>query len=176
MNARANTRSASPLADDLERAWQACGEPAEDELIFPRSKGGCWTDSDYRNWKKRVYYDTLDALGLKRTRPYELRHSFASLLIHAGKSVAHVARQMGNRPSMTADTYAHVFDDLGDERMSPEGLIYAARDAELVRGEDAGLGVVEEPDESEPAQEAEALFRTRTGDPLLTMEVLYQLS
>jgi hypothetical protein len=27
-----------------------------------------------------------------------------------------------------------------------------------------------------PEAESEALFRTRTGDPLLTMEVLYQLS
>jgi integrase len=166
----------APLADDLERAWEAVSEPPEDALIFPRADGRCWTDTDFRNWRKRVYYETLDALGLERARPYDLRHSFASLLIHAGRSVAQVARQMGNRPSMTADTYAHVFDDLGDERVGPADLIYAARDAESVRAEDAALEVVESTDESEPAQKAKALFRTRTGDPLLTMEVLYQLS
>jgi hypothetical protein len=40
--------------------------------------------------------------------------------------------------------------------------------------------ITEAPEEaSDAAQErlwSEALFRTRTGDPLLTMEVLYQLS
>ncbi len=42
--------------------------------------------------------------------------------------------------------------------------------------ERAGAEVVGEPEGSGPAEEGEALFRTRTGDPLLTMEVLYQLS
>src|SRR6266511_2156080 len=75
---------------------------------------------------------------------------------HPGKSVARVAQQMGNKPSMTADTYAHVFDDLGDERASPENLIYAARDGEAVLGEDAEREVAADSEDAEPAQEAEA--------------------
>jgi integrase len=42
--------------------------------------------------------------------PYELRHTFASLLIHAGMAAPLVAAQMGHsRSSMTLDHYAHFF-------------------------------------------------------------------
>ena len=42
--------------------------------------------------------------------PYDLRHSFASLLIHEGRSVPVVAALMDHsRPSTTLDTYSHEF-------------------------------------------------------------------
>jgi hypothetical protein len=44
-------------------------------------------------------------------RPYNLRHSFVSLLIHEGRSVVEVAQQAGHSPTMTLDVYAHVFDE-----------------------------------------------------------------
>ena len=39
----------------------------------------------------------LRAAGVSRARPYDLRHSFASLLLHEGRSVIYVARQLGPR-------------------------------------------------------------------------------
>lgn len=53
----------------------------------------------------------MEALGIGGSIPYDLRHSFASLLIQAGVSVVEVARQMGNAPSVTLHTYGHVFDE-----------------------------------------------------------------
>jgi hypothetical protein len=63
-----------------------------------------------------------------KARPYDLRHSFVSLLIAQGASVVEVAAQAGHAPTMTLDTYAHLFDELeGAERTSAEGVIRAAR-------------------------------------------------
>ena len=39
---------------------------------------------------------------------YDLRHSFASLLIAEGRSVVEVAVQLGYAPTMSLDTYGHV--------------------------------------------------------------------
>src|SRR4051794_23482681 len=60
--------------------------------------------------------------GIDNSRPYDLRHSFISLLIHDGLSVVEVARQAGHSPEMTLSTYAHVFDEhsLGTERRTGE--------------------------------------------------------
>ena len=44
-------------------------------------------------------------------RPYDLRHSFVSLLIAEGHNVVEVARQAGHSPKMALDTYAHVFEE-----------------------------------------------------------------
>jgi len=60
-------------------------------------------------------------------RPYDLRHSFVSLLIHEGRSVVDVARQAGHSPTMTLDVYAHVFDEFDlSERVSVEDRIAQA--------------------------------------------------
>jgi hypothetical protein len=61
-------------------------------------------------------------------RPYDRRHSFVSLPIVQGVTVVEVASQAGHAPTMTLDTYAHLFNDLADgERTSAEDLIRASR-------------------------------------------------
>jgi hypothetical protein len=94
--------------------------------------------------------------------------------------VVEVARQAGHSPTMSLDTYGHVFDELADaERVSAETLIRRARSNEDVpvlyppsaEEQDAAEGSDEKSLHTE-----EALYRTRTDDPFLTMEVLYQLS
>jgi integrase len=44
------------------------------------------------------------AAGLEHGRPYDLRHSFASLLLHEGRSVIYVARQLGHDARLTLST------------------------------------------------------------------------
>ena len=108
-------------------------------------------------------------------RPYDLRHAFCSLLIAEGASVVEAARQAGHAPTMTLDTYAHVMADLdGAERIPAEAAIRAARAAEV--SESVRPTRLLRRGNRNPQCFREALFRTRTGDPFLTMEVLYQLS
>jgi hypothetical protein len=62
--------------------------------------------------------------------PYDLRHSFCSLVIQEGQSVVEVAAQAGHAPTMTLNTYAHVFEELkGAARLDAEAQIKAARAA-----------------------------------------------
>ena len=108
--------------------------------------------------------------------PYDLRHSFISLLIAQGASVVEVTRQAGHAPTMTLDAYAHLFDEPdGGRTTSAEHVIRAARAAETVRFVSASRLRTCLRD-TKPLEIRRALCRTRTDDPFLTMEVLYQLS
>ena len=48
------------------------------------------------NVTKRVWYPLLDYLGLKRRRPYQTRHTAATLWLAAGENPEWIARQMGH--------------------------------------------------------------------------------
>jgi integrase len=70
-------------------------------------------------------------IALYDARPYDLRHSFASLLLHEGRSVMYVARQLG----LTLSTYGHVIDELDDVPQIPaEDAIRGARSGSCVTG------------------------------------------
>jgi hypothetical protein len=101
--------------------------------MFPRPDGEEWRMDDWNNWRNRVFRPALTAVGLPTTiRPYDLRHSAASLWLHEGRSVVEVAQWLGHAPSMSLDTYGHVLVDLSDtERRAAEDEIRAAR-GELV--------------------------------------------
>ena len=79
--------------------------------MFRGHDGRPWTRAAYQNWRRRVYGPAARAAGVVRPRPYDLRHSYVSLLIHEGKSVVEIARQAGHSPQMTLNTYGHIFDE-----------------------------------------------------------------
>ena len=95
-----------------------------------------WTEVGYEQWITRVWASALDRAGLAYQRPYDCRHSFASLLVHEGRSVIYVARQLGHSAALTMRTYGHVVEELDDApRISAEDAIVAARRGEHVRPE-----------------------------------------
>ena len=49
-----------------------------------------------RNVTRRVWYPMLQALGLKARRPYQTRHTAATLWLASGESPEWIARQMGH--------------------------------------------------------------------------------
>ena len=74
--------------------------------------------------------------GRRRTKrtydgpvPYDLRHSFASLLIHEGKhSIVQIAEWMGHSPATLLTHYAHVIADVaGKSTLPSEQAIKTAR-------------------------------------------------
>jgi hypothetical protein len=124
--------------------------------------------------------------------------SFATLLIYEGQPPQYVADQLGNSPGTLLRDYARIWEDFDpSQRVSAETQIKRVR----VR-----LGRATTKRTSAPKQRRrrgrrrqvfqrcftaprrkplalttaleipEALCRTRTDDPFLTMEVLYQLS
>jgi integrase len=119
----------APLRSDLAEWRLASGRPGGGALVFPHS-GRTWADHDVRNWRRRIWKPALKACELNPAMvPYDLRHSFASLLIHEKRlSIVEIADQMGHAPTMTSDTYGHVMRELrGAEPVSAEEQIRRAR-------------------------------------------------
>lgn len=54
------------------------------------------TPFDHNNVTKRVWYPLLRHLGLKQRRPYQTRHTAATLWLAAGENPEWIARQMGH--------------------------------------------------------------------------------
>jgi integrase len=120
----------APLRADLAEWALACGRPGGQALVLPYA-GHAWTDHDVRNWRRRVWKPALKACELDPAMvPYDLRHSFASLLIHEKRlSIVEIADQMGHAPTMTSDTYGHVMRELREaEPESAEDQIRRARE------------------------------------------------
>ncbi len=72
------------------------GRPDDAAPVIPAHEGDEWTEVGYEQWITRVWMPTLAKAGVPYQRPYDLRHSFASLLLHEGRSVIYVARQLGH--------------------------------------------------------------------------------
>jgi integrase len=116
------------LVADLRKWRLKSGMPDDAALVFPAWNGRPWDDEDWRNWRRRIFAPAAKAAGLSGFRPYDLRHSFVSLLIAEGRSVVEVAKQAGHSPTMTLATYGHVMEELDTtQRRSAEDLIREAR-------------------------------------------------
>ena len=108
---RRSVKILGPVAQDL-REWQlASGRPPTSAFVFPRRDGDPWRETDYRNWRRRIYRPAAKAAGEPNLRVYDLRHTFVSLFIAEGKNIVEVAAQTGNSPTVTLDVYGHVIEE-----------------------------------------------------------------
>jgi len=87
--------------------WLAAGRPFPD-WVFSSVTGTALDESNVRKAFNRL----LDAAGLRRRGPHQMRHTFASLLLAAGEPITYVSRQLGHRDaSITLRVYAHWLPD-----------------------------------------------------------------
>lgn len=95
----------------------ACNGRRQSDLLFPdrrtgsylrKTHGPCSTSSWFYWAKRRSLGDEIaDSMTI-----HDLRHTCASLLVHAGANVKAVQRQLGHKSAtMTLDVYADLFDD-----------------------------------------------------------------
>lgn len=132
------------LAQDLNRFRLASG--TRTGRLVTRADGQPWKDHDYRNWRKRTFQPAWAKLGGgvqadlygdngtdheradSSLRVYDLRHSFASLLLHEGRNPAYIAEQMGHSIQTLLSTYIHIIEELRDAApKSADELIKEAR-------------------------------------------------
>jgi len=133
--------------------------------IFCTEEGTSLDESRVR----KVFAKTLTTAGLPgHFSPHCLRHTYASLLLQQGESPAYVQRQLGHASiQLTVDTYGPLaadrepavnrLDDPSGSKVvakTESATSYASEVADLIRG---------------PS-------RTRTLDPLIKSQLLYQLS
>lgn len=85
---------------------EATANKGPDDLVFP-SQAGTFLSPD--NFRKRAWTMLFRKAGLPRVRVHDLRHTFASLLIQKGASLAYIKEQMGHHSiSITVDIYGHL--------------------------------------------------------------------
>jgi integrase len=72
-----------------------------------------WRTTSY----EKVFRRAVAAVGLpKGTTPHDLRHHYASVLLHAGESVVAVAERLGHKDAtQVIKVYGHLMPD-GEER------------------------------------------------------------
>ncbi len=115
------------LASLLKRHKLQSGFSGEEGYVFQTALG---TPLGFRNVERRGLCRAAERAGLNadgrpRLRVHDLRHTFAShLIVDLRLDVAQVSRILGHaRPSITLDTYTHLFDQAAHaadirERMS----------------------------------------------------------
>lgn len=109
-------------------------------LMFGRKSDGLpWTKIDYDNWRSRhpqgkqmkrprCFKRAAEDCGLGESlKPYDLRHTGASLMAAAGWSAVEIAHQLGHSPTESQRTYQHILETKSRERGSLDAFIREAR-------------------------------------------------
>ena len=99
------------------------------------------TPVDTSHWRSRVFCLALEKAGLRKIRIHDLRHTYASLLLQAGESLAYIRDQLGHHSiKVTVDIYGHLapegnkdaVDRLDDD--APGCTLYAPKQKEANHG------------------------------------------
>lgn len=107
-------------ARELLDEWRAVG--ADAEIIFPASAGGFMYASHFDN---RVWARSRKRAGVVKVKGkawdcsqmtfHQLRHTFASMCLAAGRDIWEVAHWIGDDPEMVKKVYGHYLpDSIGD--------------------------------------------------------------
>jgi len=97
-----------PVLEAMRRQFRATGNTSE--YVFCNREG---KPLEHNNVTKRVWYPMLLRLGLEKRRPYQTRHTAATLWLAAGESPEWIARQMGHSTTeMLFKTYSRFVPNL----------------------------------------------------------------
>jgi len=97
---------------ELKKWRLACPQNAYD-LVFPNRAG---QPLNYSNLVGRQFFPALRAAGLPRMRFHDLRHTYASLLLHQGENLKYIQTQLGHSsPTVTLNVYAHLMNPKNPE-------------------------------------------------------------
>jgi integrase len=127
-------RAINALADHRRRML-AEGRDVRSGLVFCDTQGGPLRKSNFyhRHWLK-----VLKRAGLPHRRPYDLRHTTASLLLQSGEDIKVVADRLGHASTvLTQNTYQHCLPGMQERA--------AAKLDVLLGGAQAGGGIEDSP-------------------------------
>jgi integrase len=126
-----------PVRDDLE-SWRLEGS-GRGLIIARASDGQPWRKTDYANWRSRppkgkqgkrpkCFQRATEDVGLGTLKPYDLRHTAASLYAASGWTAVEIAHQLGHSPTESQRTYQHLIHETPPEqRKSIDDYIREAR-------------------------------------------------
>jgi integrase len=115
----------APLAADL-REWRlASGRPARSAPVIPAHDGEHWQADDWRNWRRRVWRRAAP----EGSRPRDLRSSYITTQIYAGRPLTEIARHAGTSVAMIDRHYAGVIANWDGNAVPAQRQIQLARQA-----------------------------------------------
>lgn len=122
-----------PVYEALKEQFKATGKLSK--YVFCNREG---KPLEHNNITKRVWYPLLRSLGLKKRRPYQTRHTAATLLLASGENPEWVARTLGHSSTeMLFKVYSRYIPNLtrmdgsAFERLLQGRVIEEAPDEEL---------------------------------------------
>jgi len=93
-------------------------------LVFCDTQGGFIRQS---NFQRRHFDKILVRAGLPDIRPYDLRHTCATLLLLRGENIKVVSERLGHSTTrLTQDTYLHVMPGMQEQAASKLNAIFTA--------------------------------------------------
>jgi len=94
----------------LEERLMAGPGYVDQGLVFAATNGN---PLDWHVLVQRHFNAIIKAAGLPRIRPYDLRHTTATLLLAAGENIKVVSERLGHaNAAMTLNVYSHVLPDM----------------------------------------------------------------
>ena len=100
----------SPTLISSLKRHQLKSKPNDFELVFCNN---CGNPINRQNLVAREFKPALERAGLKSIRFHDLRHTYASLLIHQGENIKYIQSQIGHASAqITWDTYGHLMPEV----------------------------------------------------------------
>jgi integrase len=151
-------------AEALRHGW---GEP---EWLFPNKAGQPFDKAN----AERAFHRIRKRAGLPHFRLYDLRHTYASLLLAAGAPITYVSAQLGHaNPTTTLRYYAKWIPSRGQRWVNV--LDRGAFGSKLEPKVEPKRGLIGA-DDPEVLKKVGSPGWTRTSDFLINSQALYQLS
>jgi integrase len=94
-----------PVALTELKKWKLACPKSELNFVFPNEAGG---PIDHHNLVNRNFKPALKNAGLPSIRFHDLTHTYASIRLDGGDSIAEVSEDLGHsRPTVTLNVYTH---------------------------------------------------------------------
>jgi integrase len=150
---------AEPVYEALLEQKKVTGQS---KYVFCTSTGA---PLEHNNVTKRVWYPLLRYLGLSPRRPYQTRHTAATLWLAAGEAPEWIARQMGHsNTEMLFRVYSRYVPNL--TRQDGSAMSRLLRQHGFAESTEAGVSSVSSPP-APPAVETPAGISRRRGRPAI---------
>lgn len=106
-----DTWAITTTKEDKEQVIPVC-KIVQDEIKAYKAQGKFYFGCDKPlgdNTVRRKFLEYTEMAGLPRIRIHDLRHSFASMLLHEGSSFMTVAFLIGDEVNQVIETYGHLY-------------------------------------------------------------------